>query len=148
MASKIMTNNAAASGIMAEAASDAEIVAQFRQRGCWGLYTSVDMKGCDPAAIRDAEKIRQFIVELCDLIDMKRFGEPQVIHFGPCEKVAGFSMTQLIETSLVSGHFANETNAAYLDIFSCKEYEPSKAAEFCKSFFGAESVKYQVLFRD
>lgn len=148
MASKIMTNNAAASGIMAEAVSDAEIVAQFRQRGCWGLYTSVDMKGCDPAAIRDAEKIRQFIVELCDLIDMKRFGEPQVIHFGPCEKVAGFSMTQLIETSLVSGHFANETNAAYLDIFSCKEYEPSKAAEFCKSFFGAESVKYQVLFRD
>ena len=148
MASKIMTNNVAASGIMAEAASDAEIVAEFRQRGCWGLYTSVDMKGCDPAAIRDAEKIRQFIVELCDLIDMKRFGEPQVIHFGPCEKVAGFSMTQLIETSLVSGHFANETNAAYLDIFSCKEYEPSKAAEFCKSFFGAESVKYQVLFRD
>jgi S-adenosylmethionine/arginine decarboxylase-like enzyme len=148
MASKIMTNNVAASGIMAETVSDAEIVAEFRQRGCWGLYTSVDMKGCDPAAIRDAEKIRQFIVELCDLIDMKRFGEPQVIHFGPCEKVAGFSMTQLIETSLVSGHFANETNAAYLDIFSCKEYEPSKAAEFCKSFFGAESVKYQVLFRD
>ncbi|KUL03134.1 MAG: hypothetical protein XE10_0548, partial [Methanoculleus marisnigri] len=64
MASKIMTNNVAASGIMAEAVSDAEIVAQFRQRGCWGLYTSVDMKGCDPAAIRDAEKIRQFIVEL------------------------------------------------------------------------------------
>jgi S-adenosylmethionine/arginine decarboxylase-like enzyme len=148
MASKIMTNNVAASSIMAETVSDAEIVAEFRQRGCWGLYTSVDMKGCDPAAIRDAEKIRQFIVELCDLIDMKRFGEPQVIHFGPCEKVAGFSMTQLIETSLVSGHFANETNAAYLDIFSCKEYEPSKAAEFCKSFFGAESVKYQVLFRD
>jgi S-adenosylmethionine/arginine decarboxylase-like enzyme len=148
MASKIMTNNVAASGIMAETVSDAEIVAEFRQRGCWGLYTSVDMKGCDPATIRDAEKIRQFIVELCDLIDMKRFGEPQVIHFGPCEKVAGFSMTQLIETSLVSGHFANETNAAYLDIFSCKEYEPSKAAEFCKSFFGAESVKYQVLFRD
>ncbi|PKL63140.1 MAG: S-adenosylmethionine decarboxylase [Methanomicrobiales archaeon HGW-Methanomicrobiales-2] len=148
MASKIITNNVAASGIMAEAVSDAEIVAEFKDRGCWGLYTSVDLKGCDPAAIRDAKKIHQFILELCDLIDMHRFGEPQIIHFGPCEKVAGFSMTQLIETSLVSGHFANETNAAYLDIFSCKEYEPSKAAEFCKSFFGAESVKYQVLFRD
>ncbi len=143
MASKVMTNN-----VMAETVSDAEIVAQFKQRGCWGLYTSVDIKGCDPASIRDAEKIRQFIIELCDLIDMKRFGEPQIIHFGPNEKVAGFSMTQLIETSLVSGHFANETNAAYLDIFSCKEYEPSKAAEFCRNFFGAESATYQVLFRD
>lgn len=148
MASKVMTNNVAASNVMAETVNDAEIVAQFKQRGCWGLYTSVDLKGCDPASIRNAEKIHQFIVELCDLIDMKRFGEPQIVHFGPCERVAGFSMTQLIETSLVSGHFANETNAAYLDIFSCKEYEPAKAAEFCKNFFGAESVTYQVLFRD
>jgi len=57
-------------------------------------------------------------------------------------------MTQLIETSLVSGHFANETNAAYLDVFSCKEYEPVRAAEFCRDFFGAQSVTYQVLFRD
>ena len=148
MASKVMTNTAVANNGMAEAVSDAEIVAQFRQRGCWGLYTSVDLKGCDPASIRDAEKIHRFIIELCDLIDMKRFGEPQIIHFGPNERVAGFSMTQLIETSLVSGHFANETNAAYLDIFSCKEYEPSKAAEFCKTFFGAETATYQVLFRD
>jgi S-adenosylmethionine/arginine decarboxylase-like enzyme len=148
MASKVMANNAVASNVMAETVSDAEIVAQFRQRGSWGLYASVDLKGCNPETIRNPEKIRQFIIELCDLIDMHRFGEPQIIHFGPCERVAGYSMTQLIETSLISGHFANETNAAYLDIFSCKEYEPSKAAEFCRNFFGAESATYQVLFRD
>jgi len=148
MVGNVMTNNVAVSNVMAEIASDAEIVAQFKQRGCWGLYTSVDLKGCNPASIRDPEKIHQFIIELCDLIDMKRFGEPQIVHFGPTERVAGYSMTQLIETSLISGHFANETNAAYLDIFSCKEYEPSKAAEFCRNFFGAESVTYQVLFRD
>ena len=144
----VMTNNVAASSVMAETASDAEIVAQFKQRGCWGLYTSVDLKGCDPASIRDPEKIHRFIIELCDLIEMKRFGEPQIVHFGPTERVAGYSMTQLIETSLISGHFANETNAAYLDIFSCKEYEPSKAAEFCRDFFVFLSVTYQVLFRD
>lgn len=136
MVSKAIANNVAASNVMAETVSDAEIVAQFKQRGCWGLYTSVDLKGgCDPASIRDAEKIHRFIIELCDLIDMKRFGEPQIIHFGPpCERVAGFSMTQLIETSLVSGHFANETNAAYLDIFSCKEYEPRKQRSFAGTF--------------
>lgn len=143
MASKVMINN-----VMTEMMSDAEIIAEFKQRGSWGLYMNVDLKDCDPASIRDPEMIRRFIIELCDLIDMKRFGEPQIIHFGPDERVAGFSMTQLIETSLVSGHFANETNAAYLDVFSCKEYEPSRAAEFCKSFFGAQSAKYQVLFRD
>ena len=143
MASDVMANN-----VMAEMTSDAEIVAEFKRRGSWGLCTSVDLRGCDPASIRDPEKIRRFVIELCDLIDMHRFGEPQIIHFGSNARVAGFSMTQLIETSLVSGHFANETNAAYLDIFSCKEYEPSKAAEFCRNFFEAQSATYRVLFRD
>jgi S-adenosylmethionine/arginine decarboxylase-like enzyme len=131
-----------------EIMSDDNICLRFKETDAWGLYTSVDLKGCNPATIRDAEKIREFIIELCDLIDMKRFGEPQIIHFGPNERVAGYSMTQLIETSLVSGHFANDTNSAYLDIFSCKEYAPGVMAEFCKKFFGAESVKFNVLLRE
>jgi S-adenosylmethionine/arginine decarboxylase-like enzyme len=133
---------------MANNVNEQELLRQFRKRQAWGLCTCVDLKDCNPAAIRDPELIRRFIVELCDLIDMNRFGEPQIVHFGPCEKVAGYSMTQLIETSLISGHFANETNAAYLDIFSCKEYDPSAAAEFCKDFFGATSFTYQVLLRE
>jgi len=133
---------------MANNVNEQELLKQFKKRQAWGLCTSVDLKDCDPAAIRDPEVIRRFIVELCDLIDMNRFGEPQIVHFGPCERVAGYSMTQLIETSLISGHFANETNAAYLDIFSCKEYNPTEAAQFCKDFFGAKSFTYQVLLRE
>ena len=132
---------------MAEKRGESEIVREFREKDAWGLCTCIDLKGCDPAAIRDAERIRRYVVEVCDLIKMKRFGEPQVIHFGPNERVAGYSMTQLIETSLISGHFANETNAAYIDIFSCKEYEPGEAAEFTRRFFGADSVTFQVLLR-
>jgi S-adenosylmethionine/arginine decarboxylase-like enzyme len=56
-------------------------------------------------------------------------------------------MTQFIETSLVSGHFANETNTAYLDVFSCKEYPPERTAEFCRRFFGARSMSHTVIFR-
>ena len=79
---------------------------------------------------------------------MKRFGEPQVVHFGPNDRVAGYSMTQSIEMSLISGHFANEANAAlYIDIFRCKEYEPGVAAEFTRRFFGADSVAFQVVLR-
>lgn len=133
---------------MANNVNEQELLKQFKKRQAWGLCTSVDLKDCDPAAIRDPEVIRRFIVELCDLIDMNRFGEPQIVHFGPCERVAGYSMTQLIETSLISGHFANETNAAYLDIFSCKEYNPKEAAQFCKDFFGAKSFTHQVLLRE
>lgn len=107
----------------------------------WGLLTSLDLYHCNPDTIRSADKIRQYVFELCDLIEMRRFGECQVIHFGEDERVQGYSMVQLIETSLISGHFANLTNAAYIDIFSCKPYEPEKVTRFTQAFFEAESLE-------
>jgi len=106
----------------------------------WGLLTSLDLYGCNPEIIRDEEKIRQYVIELCKLIDMKRFGECRVVHFGKDERVEGYSMVQLIETSLISGHFANLTNAAYIDVFSCKSYNPETIARFSKEFFEAKSM--------
>lgn len=113
----------------------------------WGLLSCVDLYDCDPDKIRDAEYIKKFVAELCDLIEMKRFGETQVVNFGEEERVAGFSMTQLIETSLISAHFANLTNTTYLDVFSCKLYDPQKVADFAVKFFGARDVRLQVLER-
>jgi len=113
----------------------------------WGILSSIDLYDCNPETIRDAEKIKQFVIELCDLIEMKRFGETQVVHFGEDEKVAGFSMTQLIETSLISAHFANLTNATYLDVFSCKTYDSQKVVEFAKDFFQAETATVHVVER-
>ena len=56
-------------------------------------------------------------------------------------------MTQLIETSLISGHFANDTNRAYLDIFSCKGYDPAVVETFSKKFFRARSSTSSVTLR-
>ena len=113
----------------------------------WGLLSCIDLYDCDPETIRDAEKIKKFVVELCDIIEMKRFGDTVVVHFGEDEKVAGYSMTQLIETSLISGHFANQTNTSYLDVFSCKLYDPNVVAEFAKTYFKAEGFNLQVIKR-
>lgn len=102
----------------------------------WGIASAIDIYECDPEKIRSADVIRRFVVELCELIEMKRFGETQVVHFGEEERVAGYSMVQLIETSLISGHFANLTNAVYLDVFSCKPYDPEKVKAFAEEYFG------------
>ncbi|MCA9402438.1 MAG: S-adenosylmethionine decarboxylase [Candidatus Omnitrophica bacterium] len=101
----------------------------------WGIASSFDIYDCDPATIRDADRIRDFVAKLCELIEMKRFGETQVVHFGEDEKVAGFSMVQLIETSLISAHFANLTNTVYLDVFSCKPYDIQIVERFAVDFF-------------
>ena len=113
----------------------------------WGLLSSVDIRNCNPETIRSAEKIKAFVIELCDRIKMRRYGECQIVHFGEDEKVAGYSMTQLIETSLVSGHFANAANTAYIDVFSCKFYEPRQVAEFAVAFFEGSDYKLHIAVR-
>jgi len=113
----------------------------------WGIVASIDIHHCDPDLIRDASAIKKFVRQLCDLIEMKRFGDTVVVHFGEDERVAGFSMTQLIETSLISAHFANQTNHVYLDIFSCKYFDPEIAAEFSKNFFKGTDYNIHVALR-
>ena len=120
---------------------------EFADMKAWGIQSSIDIHHCDPNLIRDADAIKEFVIRLCELIEMKRFGDPVIVHFGEDERVAGFSMTQLIETSLVSAHFANQTNNVYLDIFSCKYYEPEIAAQFAKNFFKGTDYNLNVVLR-
>ena len=111
------------------------VVERAVRESVWGVAASIDIYNCNPETIRNADKIRRFVKELCELIDMKRFGETQVVHFGEEDRVAGFSMVQLIETSLISAHFANASNAVYLDVFSCKAYDAEVVADFAQRFF-------------
>ena len=113
----------------------------------WGIASSIDIYEADPARIRDADVIRRFVIELCDRIKMKRFGETQVVHFGEEERVAGYSMVQLIETSLISAHFANLTNTVYLDVFSCKSYDPEAVRNFAEEYFGGKRSVLHVIER-
>ena len=131
--------------VTGESYSNIETV--YDMEGSWGMETIIDLKSCDPELIRDAQAIEQYVRELCNLIDMKRFGETQVVHFGEDEKVAGYSMVQLIETSLISAHFANLSNAVYLDVFSCKPYMPEMVQDFAKKFFGGTSSTLNVSLR-
>ena len=126
---------------------DDDLRRSFEQnKGC-GLDTGIDLHNCNPVYIRDSEKIKLFVKQLCDLIEMKRFGECIIVDFGEDPKVSGFSMTQLIETSLVSAHFVNQTNNIYLDIFSCKYYDPALAAKFAADFFEAQDYSFYYKIR-
>lgn len=116
-------------------------------QSAWGIAASFDIYNCNPDTIRSAEKIRQFVYELCDLIGMKRFGDCVVVNFGEDERVAGYSMCQLIETSLISAHFANASNATYLDVFSCKPYDPAVVEQFATQFFEGDQCITHVNLR-
>jgi len=113
----------------------------------WGVSSCIDLYDCDLNLMQDEAAIRRFVHELCDLIQMRRFGETQVVRFGDDPRVTGFSMTQFIETSLISAHFADNSRAIYLDVFSCAPYEPNEAANFAARFFKAHHCRVQVVTR-
>jgi S-adenosylmethionine/arginine decarboxylase-like enzyme len=124
-----------------------QMAEEAQSRKAWGIASAIDIYDCSPEKIRDAEAIRRFVIELCDLIEMKRFGETQVVHFGEDERVAGYSMVQLIETSLISAHFANLTNAVYLDVFSCKAYDPEVVQAFSQRYFEGKTSSLSMTLR-
>lgn len=135
----------------AEAASlqarDEELLAQFHEHTPWGMATAIDLADCDATTIRDPQQIARFVEVLCDAIAMRRFGDPIIVRFGADPRVCGYSLVQLIETSLVAGHFAEESNAAYIDIFSCAPYRPYQAAQLCAAWFDADSARVGVTMR-
>jgi S-adenosylmethionine decarboxylase len=113
----------------------------------WGISSCINLYDCDLALMQDAEAIREFVALLCDRIKMRRYGKTQVVFFGDEPRVQGFSMTQLIETSLISAHFADASRAIYLDVFSCAPYDPEETARFAASYFRAGRCQCDVVYR-
>lgn len=100
----------------------------------WGYHLILDCSKCIPNSIREREVIRDFAKRLVHRIDMVPFGEPQIQHFGSGNK-AGYTLVQLIETSNICAHFVEETNDMYLDVFSCKKFNPNEVKRVVSDYF-------------
>ena len=105
----------------------------------WGWSTTIDLYNCDLDLITNPQIIQEYVDELVELLEMKKYGDCHIVNFGKDPKVSGYSMFQMIETSNISGHFANLSKTAYIDIFSCKYYDPKKAALYSQNKFNAKN---------
>ena len=112
----------------------------------WGFHLALDLARCRPASIRCPKHIETFTKTLVKRIDMKAYGEPQIVMFGEGNK-KGYTLVQLIETSNITAHFCEETNDAYLDVFSCKPYKTQDVVEVVNEFFGPEEKTIHELER-
>jgi S-adenosylmethionine/arginine decarboxylase-like enzyme len=77
---------------------------------------------------------------------MVAYGLPQIVRFGSGNK-AGYTLVQLIETSNICAHFVEENNSMYLDVFSCKDFDPLTVKEAVYEYFDAQKFKMKVLKR-
>lgn len=106
----------------------------------WGQHVILNAGMCCRRSIRSSQEITKFSAELVKRIDMVAYGPPWVKHFGSGNK-AGFTLVQLIETSNIVAHFVEETDDMYLDVFSCKPFNPSTVEAVVRSYFQPQFVE-------
>jgi S-adenosylmethionine/arginine decarboxylase-like enzyme len=112
----------------------------------WGLHAIVNAFKCKPHLIRNKLVIHDFSVDLVKKIDMIAYGQPMIQHFGIDDK-AGYTLVQLIETSNITGHFCDESGDAYLDIFSCKEFNPAIVKQVIQHHFQPQAIDLRLIAR-
>ena len=85
----------------------------------YGLELILDLKGCGLPDL-SREKLTDYFVRLCDLIQMTRHGEPLFWedHSG-LPHLQGISAVQFIDHDVIY-HALPLLQAVYLNIFSCK----------------------------
>ena len=113
---------------------------QKKQPRPWGYHLIIDAANCDPEAIRSKTTITKFAKDLVKSIKMVAFKSPQVIHFGSGH-TKGYTLIQMISTSCVTAHFAEDTNSIFFDCFSCKTFDPAIAKQVFQKYFGPKTMK-------
>lgn len=112
----------------------------------WGKHLVLDAAGCSPKMIGCPIVIKNFTTDLVRRIDMVAYGDPQIVMFGTGNK-KGYTLIQLIETSNIAAHFVEENNSMYLDVFSCKDFDPSIVKETVREYFDAQRFSSRVFLR-
>ena len=105
-------------------------------RAPWGQHLVLDFNGCPNELLVDKVNILDWSKELVRAIDMVAYGEPIIEHFAThSHEAAGYTLLQMIATSNIAAHFAENIGQVYIDVFSCKAFDVDVAVEVCKKYF-------------
>ena len=102
----------------------------------------------------DRSSLKEFFIELCDLINMERCdlhfwdydGEPEEYDKAPAH-LKGRSAVQFISTSNITIHTLDEMKRVYLNIFTCKSFDPGIVIAFCENHFDGQAVNSTMVTR-
>ncbi len=119
----------------------------------YGKELILDLHECDPQTFT-RESIENYFEELCDLIDMERCELYWWDDYGvPLEEqqtephMKGTSAVQFISTSNITIHTLDLMENVYLNIFSCKEFDPVVVTRFSEKWFKGKTVNEQIVTR-
>lgn len=119
----------------------------------YGKELILDLHYCDPKRF-NRKMLKRYFIELCDLIDMKRCELFWWDDHGvaPNERqtlphLKGTSAVQFIMTSNITIHTLDIMERAYINIFSCKDFNSNVAKKFSEKYFRGKSVNTKTIVR-
>ncbi len=119
----------------------------------YGKELILDLHNCDPTTFT-RKHIRNYFKKLCSLIDMERCKLCWWDDHGvPLEEqetephLKGTTAIQFIKTSNITIHTLDLLKSVYLNIFSCKDFDPEVVKEFTEEWFKGKIVNNHVIER-
>lgn len=124
-----------------------------RLKDSYGKELILDLHSCNPEKFT-RESIEKYFIDLCELIEMQRAD----LHWWddldvPEEEkstephLKGTSAIQFITTSNITIHTLDILKNVYLNIFSCKDFDPEVAKNFSEKWFEGDAVTSQIIIR-
>jgi S-adenosylmethionine/arginine decarboxylase-like enzyme len=101
----------------------------------WGMLAAIDLHGCELWRLADPSAIRAFVPSLIAAIGMRAHGPLHLERFGDGE-LEGWSAMQFIETSSITIHADEVLGRCFIDVFSCRTFDPGVAGVIAVAHFG------------
>jgi len=119
----------------------------------YGYELVLDLHECSPETF-NRTSLRRYFARLCKAIDMKReelhfwddYGVPEAKKQSE-PHTKGTSAVQFILTSTIVVHTLDLMKAVYVNIFSCKPFDPKVAERITREWFCAKSCRSHFIER-
>jgi S-adenosylmethionine/arginine decarboxylase-like enzyme len=99
------------------------------------MLAEIDLHGCQRSRLEDPNSIRAFVPSVIEAIGMRAHGPLRLERFGEGE-LEGWSATQFIETSSITIDADEVSGRCFIDVFSCRTFDPETAATIAVAHFG------------
>jgi S-adenosylmethionine decarboxylase len=98
----------------------------------FGPHLTLDLSECNPEKLSDLSYIYGLLDELPNVINMHKITAPYVFFYKPKENPTewGISGFVIIAESHISIHTFPDNKHAFMDIFSCKQFDIHKAVDY------------------
>ncbi len=114
----------------------------------FGPHLTIDASDCNIRKLTDVSVVYDILNKLPTFMGMTKMTLPYVVKWkDKWAKTEGISGFVMIAESHISIHTFPEENYVFIDVFSCKNFDTDKAAEFIIKAFEAKKSEKNVVKR-